>query len=403
MKAIIRLLTYPIRLVARLLSALWRGIFWPLRRWWQSFRGQETWRGKTAVGCVGFIGLLFACMVGTIIFGGSPTPTPETPVSEAQLAGVALALEADTQPTLAPAATSTSAPTPTPRPTSTEPVQAAEEAEATNTAVSLPTSTPEPTDTPAPSNTPVPATATPVLPTATPIPPTATPVPPTATPVPPTATPVPQADAVVLTPSLNVRVGPSTDYDVQGSLSEGDELEVTGRNSDASWLRVAAASGLTGWVSADFLELNIDPRDVPLIPDPPTPTSPPTQPPAPTEAPAAGPANVVITRLSGTIEPEVVEITNQGGTAQSLGGWRLESWTPADGCRPAQGQDFGFPNITLNPGQKVQILSAPGAYNNPPAVLLWSTRNLWNNDGDRAVLYNAAGNQVSVAGYGACR
>jgi hypothetical protein len=41
----------------------------------------------------------------------------------------------------------------------------------------------------------------------------------------------------------------------------------------------------------------------------------------------------------------------------------------------------------------VYVHSAPDAVDDPPLHLLWATAYLWNNEGDRAVLYDAA-NQV---------
>ena len=64
-------------------------------------------------------------------------------------------------------------------------------------------------------------------------------------------------------------------------------------------------------------------------------------------------------------------------------------------------QRFYFPNgYVLAPGTTVRLESYTGASNNPPSVLLWSTGAIWNNTGDKAVLYNSSGGAVSSKCYG---
>lgn len=125
-----------------------------------------------------------------------------------------------------------------------------------------PTPADPPTDTPAP--------------TASPVPPTDTPAP-TATPD-PTNTPAPAADAVVNVDVLNFRAGPSTDYDVIGTLYLGDELTVTGQTAAGDWLAVTASDGTTGWVFAELTTLHVDLGGVAVAQNvPPTPTAAPVQ------------------------------------------------------------------------------------------------------------------------------
>lgn len=80
----------------------------------------------------------------------------------------------------------------------------------------------------------------------------------------PTPTPVPLPDAVVKSDILNLRDGPSTAYDKLGKLHEGDELDITGRNSDGDWLKVIAPDDTEGWVFAEYVELNISLDSVPV-------------------------------------------------------------------------------------------------------------------------------------------
>ena len=73
-----------------------------------------------------------------------------------------------------------------------------------------------------------------------------------------------------------------------------------------------------------------------------------------------------------------------------MAGWRLEDEAE---------NTYYFPNITLVPGAYVRIHSGPDAYSSPPTDYLWTTRYIWNNDGDTAYLYDATGQLVDTYSY----
>jgi competence protein ComEC len=162
-------------------------------------------------------------------------------------------------------------------------------------------------------------------------------------------------------------------------------------------------SGTTGGGPTYFVYLPLTLRQ-----EPPTPTATATRTatatntvPGPTNTPTATathtqapqPASLSITTLSGTSIPEHVIITNTGGAAQDMTGWRLVS-----AIGP---QTFFFPNgYSLAAGATVGIESYTGATSNPPAVLLWTTSPIWNNDGDRAELYSNTNVLVDSECYG---
>ena len=53
---------------------------------------------------------------------------------------------------------------------------------------------------------------------------------------------------------INVRTGPSTDYRVAGSLSNGETAVANGRNADGSWLRIQIPdTDSLGWVAAQLV------------------------------------------------------------------------------------------------------------------------------------------------------
>jgi hypothetical protein len=109
--------------------------------------------------------------------------------------------------------------------------------------------------------TPGPVTDTPVPPptdTPAPQPPTNTPAPPsqTLTPTPgepPTATPA-QAVQLTLISDTQVYAGPGFDYDVVGSLQEGQTVVVVGRNADSSWWQFFF-QGELAWIPGEALDV----------------------------------------------------------------------------------------------------------------------------------------------------
>lgn len=56
----------------------------------------------------------------------------------------------------------------------------------------------------------------------------------------------------------NMRGGPGTAYDRVAQLTFGDELIITGRTEDQSWLRVRTLTGLDGWMAAFLVDVEVD-------------------------------------------------------------------------------------------------------------------------------------------------
>ena len=64
------------------------------------------------------------------------------------------------------------------------------------------------------------------------------------------------ADAVVRAPA-NVRIGPGVIYGlIAGGLNPGAEVQLIGRNNDASWLNIIMPSGERGWIFATLVDVN---------------------------------------------------------------------------------------------------------------------------------------------------
>lgn len=111
----------------------------------------------------------------------------------------------------------------------------------------------------------------------------------------PPATPTPATDlqptpfAEVQSDTLNVRLGPGTDYPIVGQLLVGNQVAVLGRNEAGDWLVVCCvADGKPGWVAARLVRTEADVATLPVGLAPTlAPTATPM--PAPTLAPSATP------------------------------------------------------------------------------------------------------------------
>ena len=103
---------------------------------------------------------------------------------------------------------------------------------------------------------------------------------PTATPnatATPTAQPTPFVE--VESDSLNIRLGPGTDYPVLGQVLLGQRFTLVGRNDSSDWLVVCCVDGQAGWVTARLISTT---ADIGLLPVGLAPTRVPTAIPLPT-------------------------------------------------------------------------------------------------------------------------
>ena len=136
--------------------------------------------------------------------------------------------------------------------------------------------------------------------------------------------------------------------------------------------------------------------DWPVLPTP-TPTA---VPPTATATAAPEPVTVApgavlrIVTVFNEGRREHVVITNEGSQAQNLQGWVLES-------APGGRQRYTFPAVSLAPGATVRVHSGRGsaAAAAPPTDLAWTGRNVWNNAGDTAILFDPTGREVSRFSY----
>ena len=95
--------------------------------------------------------------------------------------------------------------------------------------------------------------------------------------------------------------------------------------------------------------------------------------------------NLKIAMIHHEGRDEYFIITNFGNRSVNLKGWKLYSHG---------GQEYIFPAIELFPGASVSIHSGPGA-----TGIVWTRKYVWNDEGDKAILYDPEGNVVDVYEY----
>jgi uncharacterized protein YgiM (DUF1202 family) len=153
---------------------------------------------------------------------------------------------------------------------------------------------------------------------------------PTSTPL-PEDTPLPQVRS---TAALTVRVGPGEAFATLGTISNGDVLDVLGRDFDSDWLAIAFPPGSAsrGWIPATEVEgltfskrqalavLLPTPLPIEFITPPPffgTPGTPGTGTPEADETPGplAGTSDLAIFRLSASTDGRVSAVVLNGGPA----------------------------------------------------------------------------------------
>lgn len=62
----------------------------------------------------------------------------------------------------------------------------------------------------------------------------------------------------IATTALNIRRGPSQQFEVMGSLAPCQIVPLSGfRNADSTWVQIVTTNGQTGWVSAQYVRLGV--------------------------------------------------------------------------------------------------------------------------------------------------
>ena len=121
-----------------------------------------------------------------------------------------------------------------------------------------------------------------------------------------TVTGTPEGPSILVPEQVNVRTGPSTDYEKVGVLIAGQRAPALGRSPGGEWIQIfyPGVPGNLAWVYAPFVVLDADQRLLSIIEPPPTPTP----------------------RVTATIDPTLAAQFNIGGAPPT----RLPTFTPAE-------------------------------------------------------------------------
>lgn len=122
----------------------------------------------------------------------------------------------------------------------------------------------------------------------------------------PTVTGTPEGPTILVPEQVNVRLGPSTDYEKVGVLIAGQTAPALGRSPGGEWIQILypGVPGDVAWVYAPFVVLETGQRLLPIIEPPPTPTP----------------------RTTATIDPTLAAQFNLGEAPPT----RLPTYTPAE-------------------------------------------------------------------------
>ncbi len=151
----------------------------------------------------------------------------------------------------------------------------------------VPTFTPTPVTEAAPTPEAPPATATQVIEIAVEAPPASEATSAPTAEASPTAAPVPKL--TINQDAVNVRLGPGTNYGLAGTVNQGQEFTIVGRDQNEDWWLICCVNGKEVWVN-DELTSESDEGSVAVVTDIPAAAqqvaAAPTQAPAPQPAPA---------------------------------------------------------------------------------------------------------------------
>jgi uncharacterized protein YraI len=199
--------------------------------------------------------------------------------------------------------------------------------------------------------------------------------------------------AVVNSPLVNARAGPSTDFDIVATVERGAEYEIIGADAGGEWWHVCCVDGSEAWLNAEFVDTD-GPVDSVVVAGSPVANGGGTvaAEPAPTAAPAAPAAPAVEFTLeaqeqfpetegvriflyaytgNSALEGYALRVTKDGielpTTGTSFGGQPAFTWPFQDPRQRYQNYKVEFPDTQAAGTWQVQIIDSAGNVVGPPA------------------------------------
>ena len=135
--------------------------------------------------------------------------------------------------------------------------------------------------------------------------------------------------------------GPASTFNIVGTVHQGQNVTLLGRNSQGNWVKVLLDSGVQGWVSASLVHSSVPLFSLPIVDGIVTPPQPAPQPPqGPTAVVTTGALNV---RSGPGIGYSSIIVIRQGQVVSLLGRNNDNSWVKV---RVSTGQE-GWVNASL--------------------------------------------------------
>jgi uncharacterized protein YraI len=207
------------------------------------------------------------------------------------------------------------------------------------------------------------------------------------------------AKAVINTPLLNARSGPSTDFEVVAMIERGAEYDIVGISPDGGWWQICCIDGAEAWVTNEFVDTLGAVDSVPVIgattitqaTSPPaaaavTPTATTVAAPAATfiletqeQFPETGVVRIFLYVYSGNsaLEGYSLSVTKDGTTlpveGSSFGGQPAFTWPFQDPRQRFQNFKVEYPDTPPQGVWQVQLIDNTGATVGPPATFTLSS------------------------------
>ena len=116
-----------------------------------------------------------------------------------------------------------------------------------------------------------------------------------------TSTATPDFSGSIIGDGVNIRKGPDTVYDVVNSYDKDTQVEVTGKNSNCSWVAIDLPDGKSGWIRADLLDFAVSCSLLKVPSIPPTPSPLPFVPPTATACAGATAGVTIVNNTGGVV------------------------------------------------------------------------------------------------------
>jgi uncharacterized protein YraI len=207
------------------------------------------------------------------------------------------------------------------------------------------------------------------------------------------------AKAVINSPLVNARSGPSTDFEIIGTVERGAEFDIVGVSPDRAWWQICCIEGAQAWVTSEFVDTLGLVDSVPVVGGAaevqatPTPGAAVDSPTATAVAapsvvfdletqeqfPETGVVRIFLYVYAGNsaLEGYSLRVTKDGTVlpveGSSFGGQPAFTWPFQDPRQRFQNFKIEYPDTPPQGSWQVQLIDNTGALVGPPAIFTLSS------------------------------